>query len=113
MKIVDGRVFLSADNDIPIESLYADSGFDIDDSDPWSSLNTTGASEALKRALVAPKGINDPTGRLHTTLTGERLPLRGGGRYDAGNAGLGALNLRTSRTDSYPIIGFRPRFRNP
>ena len=113
MKIVDGRVFLSADNDIPIESLYADSGFDIDDSNPWSSLNTTGASEALKRALVAPKGINDPIGRLYVNVSGERLPFRGGDRYYAGYAGLGALNLNYLRTRSYSNVGFRPRFRNP
>jgi hypothetical protein len=113
MKIVDGRVFLSADNDIPIESLYADSGFDIDDSNPWSSLNTTGASEALKRALVAPKGINDPIGRLYVNVSGERLPFRGGSRGHAGNAGLGALYIHTPRTNSYSYIGFRPRFRNP
>ena len=112
MKIVDGRVFLSADNDIPIESLYADSGFDIDDSNPWSSLNTTGASEALKRALVAPKGINDPIGRLYVNVSGERLPVRGGHRYSAGSAGLGALSLNGPRTNSYSYIGFRPRFRN-
>ena len=112
MKIVDGRVFLSADNDIPIESLYADSGFDIDDSNPWSSLNTTGASEALKRALVAPKGINDPIGRLYVNVSGERLPFRGGGRGNAGNAGLGALYLNNPRTYSSSAIGFRPRFRN-
>ena len=112
MKIVDGRVFLSADNDIPIESLYADSGFDIDDSNPWSSLNTTGASEALKRALVAPKGINDPIGRLYVNVSGERLPFRGGSRGDAGIAGLGALNLGGPRTTSHSSFGFRPRFRN-
>ena len=113
MKIVDGRVFLSADNDIPIESLYADSGFDIDDSNPWSSLNTTGASEALKRALVAPKGINDPIGRLYVNVSGERLPLRGGRRSRAGAAGLGALNLNRPRSISASSFGFRPRFRNP
>jgi len=112
MKIVDGRVFLSADNDIPIESLYADSGFDIDDSNPWSSLNTTGASEALKRALVAPKGINDPIGRLYVNVSGERLPFRGGSRGSAGDAGLGALSLSSPRTISSADIGFRPRFRN-
>ena len=112
MKIVDGRVFLSADNDIPIESLYADSGFDIDDSNPWSSLNTTGASEALKRALVAPKGINDPIGQLYVNVSGERLPFRGGNRSRAGSAGLGALYL-LPRSSSFSTGGFRPRFRNP
>ena len=110
-KAVDGRIFLSSDNEIPAESAYVDSGFDISDSNPWASLDTTGASELLKRAGIVPKGINDPTGRLYTTLTGERLPYRGGTRA-SGNAGLGALILSDARALSGSNIGFRPRFRN-
>jgi len=113
MKIVDGRVFLSPDNAIPAESGYADTGFDITNADPWSSLPTTGASDALKRSLVVPKGVNDPTGKLYVTETGERLPLRGGDRGDSGAAGLGALGLYGSRVNSGSRLGFRPRFRNP
>jgi len=113
MKIVDGRVFLSPDNAIPAESGYTDTGFDITDANPWSSLNTTGASDALKRALVVPKGVNDPVGRLYVNASGERLPFRGGTRYHSGNAGLGALLLGGSRAYSSTGIGFRPRFRNP
>ena len=112
MKIVDGRVFLSPDNDIPAESGYSDTGFDITNANPWSSLSATGASDALKRALVVPKGANDPTGRLYVNASGERLPLRGGSRSTSGNAGLGALTLTASRAASSTFIGFRPRFRN-
>ena len=111
-KAVDGRIFLSSDNEIPAESAYVDSGFDISDSNPWASLDTTGASELLKRAGIVPKGINDPTGRLYTTLTRERLPCRGGARNNSGNAGLGALFLSVARTHSVSTFGFRPRFRN-
>ena len=111
-KAVDGRIFLSSDNEIPAESAYVDSGFDISDSNPWASLDTTGASELLKRAGIVPKGINDPTGRLYTRLTGERLPCRGGARNNSDNAGLGALFLSVARTHSVSTFGFRPRFRN-
>lgn len=38
-----------------------------------------------------------------------RLPFRGGNRNNAGNAGLGALNLNNDRTNSNSNIGFRPR----
>ena len=111
-KAVDGRIFLSSDNEIPAESGYVDSGFDISESNPWASLDTTGASEILKRAGIVPKGINDPIGRLYTNLSGERLPIRGGSRRSAGIAGLGALSLSSARASSSSLIGFRPRFRN-
>ena len=111
-KAVDGRIFLSSDNEIPAESGYVDSGFDISSSNPWASMDTTGASELLKRAGIVPKGINDPIGRLYVNASGERLPFRGGSRYNSGNAGLGALDLNIARTNSNSAIGFRPRFRN-
>ena len=110
-KAVDGRIFLSSDNEIPAESAYVDSGFDMPGDGTWAAMVTTGASELLKRAGIVPKGINDPTGRLYTTLTGERRPFRGGSRNTAGSAGLGALYLN-ARTRSYSRFGFRPRFRN-
>jgi hypothetical protein len=111
-KMVDGRILLSPDNEIVAESAYTDSGFDMPGNRTWASMDTTGASELLKRAGIVPKGINDPTGRLYTTLTGERLPFRGGYRSDAGLAGLGALHLGFARTASGSTLGFRPRFRN-
>ena len=111
-KMVDGRILLSPDNEIVAESAYTNSGFDMPDNRTWASMDTTGASELLKRAGIVPKGISDPAGYLYTTLTGERLPFRGGARNFAGAAGLGALNLFFARADSTSAIGFRPRFRN-
>ena len=113
LKTLDGRVFFSADNYIPIESLYVDSGFDINGSVPWSSTNTTGASVALKRALVVPKGVNDPLGAFYVNTSGERHPVRGGARNLDSIAGLGTLSIELDRTDDFNTIGFRPRFRQP
>ena len=41
------------------------------------------------------------------------MPYRGGNWNNAGNAGLGALNLNNVRTNANTNIGFRPRFRSP
>ena len=112
-KAVDGRILLSSDNEIPAESAYTDSGFDMPGNRTWASMDISGASEILKRAGIVPKGNNDPTGRLYVNASGERLPYRGGARSNAGYAGLGALDLGYARTTSYSGIGFRPRFRNP
>ena len=112
-KMVDGRILLSPDNEIVAESAYTDSGFDMPGNRTWASMDTTGASEILKRAGIIPKGISDPVGYLYTNLSGERLPYRGGARHDAGSAGLGALNLGNPRTFVDDFVGFRPRFRNP
>lgn len=113
MKMVDARVFLSPDNAIPSESGYSDTLFDLPSSRTWSTVDNTGASDALKRAMIVPKGIDDPIGYLYTTLTGERLPFRGGARGDGATAGLGALALDGERTNAFTYVGFRPRFRNP
>jgi len=110
MKMVDGRVFLSPDNDIIAESSYLDTLFDMPSNRTWATMVTTGASDLLKQSMVVPKGIDDPVGYLYTTLTGERLPFRGGNRNNGSNAGLGALNLNNDRTNSNSNIGFRPRF---
>lgn len=113
MKMVDARVFLSPDNAIPSESGYSDTLFDLPSNRTWSTVDNTGVGDALKRALIVPKGVDDPQGYLYTTLTGERLPFRGGNRFTGANAGLGALALTYARTNSDSGIGFRPRFRNP
>ena len=111
MKIVDARVFLSPDNSIPDESGYSDTLFDLPSNRVWSTMDTTGASEALKRALIVPKGVDDPSGYLLMNLTGERLPMRGGDRYQSGNGGLAAMRLYGARTDSFNGYGFRLRYR--
>ena len=111
MKMVDGRVLFSPDNAIVDESLYTDSLFDIPGNSTWSAMDATGASEALKRALIVPKGVDDPIGYLYTNLTGERLPTRGGDRYIGGSAGLAAMRIDIVRTTAGATIGFRPRYR--
>ncbi|WP_286255019.1 hypothetical protein [Marinobacter shengliensis] len=113
MKMVDARVFLSPDNAIPSESGYSDTLFDLPSNRTWSTVDNTGADDALKRALIVPKGVDDPQGYLYTNLTGERLPFRGGARGSGAFAGLGALYLGLARTYSSNSFGFRPRFRNP
>jgi hypothetical protein len=113
MKMVDARVLLSPDNAIPSEAGYSDTLFDLPSNRTWSTVDNTGASDALKRAMIVPKGIDDPIGYLYTTLTGERLPFRGGNRNGGAGAGLGALYLIYGRTGANSNVGFRPRFRNP
>jgi len=113
MKMVDARVFLSPDNAIPSESGYSDTLFDLPSNRTWSTVDSTGAGDALKRALIVPKGVDDPQGYLYTNLTGERLPYRGGYRGSGASAGLAALALYLGRASSVSLIGFRPRFRNP
>jgi len=113
MKMVDGRVLYSPDNGIVDESLYTDSLFDLPSDRVWSTVDSAGASDALKRALIVPKGVDDPEGKLYTNLEGERLPYRGGSRNSGGSAGLAALLLAYSRSLASSYVGFRPRYRNP
>lgn len=112
--LVDGRVYLSPDNGILSESGYVDTNWDMPaaTASSWSSISTTGADQVLKRALVVPKGADDPSGSFWSNLSGERLPFRGGARNNSADAGLGAMRLLNVRTDSFNFIGFRPRFRN-
>jgi len=113
LKVVGGRVFLSADNYIPIESLYVDSGFDLEyESLIWSELDATGASEILRRALVVPKGVNDALGRISTNTFGDRPAMRGGSRF-GNSGGLGSLNLSSKGTVISNNFGFRLRYRQP
>ncbi len=111
MKMVDGRVFLSPDNSIPSESGYSDTLFDMPSNRVWSAMDPAGASYVLKRALIVPRGVDDPIGNLYTELTGERLPNRGGDRYHGGYAGLAALRLNLGRTSGGTSAGFRLRYR--
>lgn len=113
LKSQDGVVLLADNNGILDESNYTDTGFTISDANPWSSLDATGAGDALKRSLTVPNGAQDPDGRLYTNNSGERLPGRGGARGRGAFAGLGALNLSYGRGLRRSGIGFRPRFRNP
>ena len=107
-KMVDGRILLAPDNDPTLaESAWADTGWDMPGGGTWASQDSTGAPQSVKRALIMPNGIADPDGNLWTNLSGERFPVRGGNRYNAGNAGLGALALGFARTASNTNLGRR------
>lgn len=115
MKLVDGRVYLATDNGIGDESAWADTGYDMPSASAtaFSTLDNTGAPEAVLRAMLMPNGTHDPEGSVWTNLSGERFPRRGGNRGSAGNAGPSALRLGNTRADAGSSLGSRPRFRNP
>ena len=108
-KMVDGRIFLAPDNDPSLtDSAWADSGYDLPgNADPWSSATQVGATQQVQRALIAPNGVTDPDGQLYANLSGEHFPLRGGNRFLAAGAGLGALSLGYGRDTSFSFIGLR------
>lgn len=109
MKTVDGRVFVSADNDYTrSESDWVDTGVDIVDSANWKDSATAG-NELTDRLLITHAGI-DLQGRLYTNAEGERFPMRGGLWSHGSGAGLGALNTYVSRSSTYSFRGFRPAF---
>lgn len=113
LKLMDGRAWIAPDNGQTEEAQLIDSGFDMTAADPWSSHTSVGASDLVKQSLLAPVSpALSPVGRLWVNAEGERLPLRGGSRSNAGAAGLGALNLLNVRTFADNFRGFRPRFRN-
>jgi hypothetical protein len=112
MKILDGVVQLAPDNGDYLETEYTNTAFTLPSNRVWSTIDATGAPDPLKQALIVPNGVADPAGYHYITLTGERIPLRGGNRGYAGIAGLAAVNLSNTRGNAYSSIGFRPRFRN-
>ena len=113
-KIIDGVVYLQDDNGDYLESEYTNTGFSMPTSRTWSTIDAAAAPDSLKQALIVPNGAADPAGYFYVTLTGERLPFRGGGRADASGAGgLAALALGNARAYAGGSVGFRPRFRNP
>lgn len=114
LKIIDGVAYLAADNGDYTEAQYTNTGFSMPAAvaTPFSSLATT-APDIIKQALLMPNGVIDPAGSVWTSLSGERLPVRGGNRSLASAAGLAALGLDFTRTSASSVIGFRPRFRNP
>jgi len=109
MKMVDGRVFASADNDYArAEADWQDTGIDLDAGGDFST-NTVVGNELTNRLLITQAGVT-LQGRIYTNLEGERFPIRGGGWSHAGNAGLGALFLDYARANAIANIGFRPAF---
>ena len=108
-KLVDGRLYAADVNDWTMaEADWTDTGVDMTSANPWTSSSTSG-TELTDRLLYTYAGI-DLQGRLYVNTSGERFPLRGGTRSGGSAAGLGALYLSNSRSDSRPLIGFRPAF---
>lgn len=109
MKMVDGRVFASPDNDYTRpEAEWQDTGIDLDAGGDFST-NTVVGNELTNRLLITHAGVT-LQGRIYTDLEGERFPFRGGSWHNAGIAGLGALLLNNPRSFSYTAFGFRPAF---
>jgi hypothetical protein len=109
MKMVDGRVFASPDNDYTRpEAEWQDTGIDLDAGGDFST-NTVVGNELTNRLLITQAGVT-LQGRISTSLEGERFPFRGGNADDTGNAGLGALYLGNPRSYTATTIGFRPAF---
>lgn len=86
----------------------------------WRSMQVTASASSnltlLKQMLVAPSLTG--TGQLLETIKGgvwvrnygERMPSRGGNWDDSSNAGLGALDLNSRRSNSHWSLGCRPAF---
>lgn len=111
-KLINGGCHLSADNnDLGSEGGWVDQSFTMPGNSTWSAIDATGASQALKRALIVPAaGISSPTGYMWRNDSGERLPFRGGSWTGAGLAGLAALTLNYARGSRNAHFGFRPAF---
>lgn len=109
MKMVDGRVFASADNDYArAEADWQDTGIDLDSGGDFST-NTVVGNELTNRLLITQAGVA-LQGRIYTSLEGERFPMRGGSWGFGSGAGLGALSLSHERSITTGTRGFRPAF---
>ncbi|CAH1044561.1 hypothetical protein [Halomonas sp. TD01] len=107
-KMVDGRILLTPDNDPALaENAWVDTGWDMPSNRTWSTVDSAGAPQSVKRALIVPNGVSDPDGYLYTNLSGERFPLRGGYRSTGAYAGLAALFLIIARSSSNAYLGLR------
>lgn len=65
--------------------------------------------ELLRRLLIEPDG-GDVPGYMAARNYGLRFPIRGGSWGHGASAGLGALNLLSSRANASSSLGFRPAF---
>ncbi|ENO3962527.1 SUMF1/EgtB/PvdO family nonheme iron enzyme [Vibrio vulnificus] len=66
--------------------------------------------EILRRLLIESASTTNVTGAIYARNYGDRLPLRGGYWHGGSSAGLGALNLNSSRSSASSSVGFRPAF---
>ncbi|MGI2183338.1 SUMF1/EgtB/PvdO family nonheme iron enzyme [Shewanella oncorhynchi] len=67
-------------------------------------------SELMRRLLIETATANNLQGRVYMRNFGQRLPFRGGGWSDGVSAGLGALVIDGSRSNSSSLVGFRPAY---
>ena len=132
LKLVSGKIIMPADNDFLLpEADWPETGtlIDLPNSKPQISDTITrrdydgcyfkdvtvkdsyDVPVALKQALVSPSSF-ELSGRFWADNTEdfEALPIRGGSRCNAGNAGLAALDLGDERDDANSYLGFRPAF---
>jgi hypothetical protein len=133
LKIVDGKVYMPADNDFNLADTKWPSPtgsqvvFPAGSSTEagWRSMNTAlgsladGIKKQLVQAMVVPNIISGNTplsifsqvkGGFWITATEERLPLRGGSWSRGAAAGLAALYLDNARSSVNSGVGFRPAF---
>lgn len=105
--------YASASSGTADYTLYCNSGSDFS-----STQNSTGANPVGTAALerlkalglfpIASQGLGGDG--LYLNDAGERLPCRGGSWSSAGGAGVFALDLRHTRSNSRASIGARPAF---
>jgi formylglycine-generating enzyme required for sulfatase activity len=132
LKIVDGQILTTADNDYDAaESAWISTGiyFDGQDlatsvsnptynsSDTWVNTAIGSGLDAdnlklIKRLCVAPVTETALQGRLYINDDGERLPRRGGYWGSGSSVGLGSLYLYSVRSSSNSSVGFFPAFAN-
>jgi hypothetical protein len=130
LKIVDGQIYTTADNNFDADEadwiatgIYFDgqnlgdsvSNVEYSGSGTWAASTIAAGLDAtnlqlLKRLCVAPTTETALNGSLYITDAGERVALRGGNWYSAANAGLGSLYLYYERTNSNSSFGFFSAF---
>jgi hypothetical protein len=93
-------------------TLYRSSGQSFE-----GMANSTGASPVGADALALCKALGlfpiaSPLGgdSFYISMSGERVPFRGGNWSDGAAAGVRALNLNFARSDSFTNVGVRPAF---
>jgi hypothetical protein len=132
-KIVDGKIYMPADNNFNLAeaswpnptgaqvifpaSVATESG--------WRTMTTAlgslsaDAKQMLAQAMIIPNLASGNTplaifsaakGGFWITATEERMPIRGGHWSYGSSAGLAALHLTSARSHVYNLIGCRPAF---
>jgi hypothetical protein len=133
LKIVDGKIYMPADNDFNLAEAnwpnptgdQAVLGAQNTGEGGWRSMTTAFGSlsatikQQLAQALVVPNVASGNTplsifsaihGGFWITATEERLPIRGGYWLDGAGDGLAALVLLSARSSATYAIGCRPAF---